>query len=110
MFILLKPFSGMRKLYKAILSVFNPTFYSQVKDFQRLIGQKQDTVRIREEEIEKCKIRVVNLENEVKEYSEKESSLKTKLQSVIKERSGRFISCHSFSLPIPLPDSIFSNI
>lgn len=50
--------------------------------------QKQDSLQSKDEEMEKLRVKINNLENELKECGEKDSNAKTKIQSLIKERGG----------------------
>ena len=60
----------------------------QIKEFQRLMEQKQDSLQSKDGEIEKLNLKIGNLEKEIKEFTDKESNAKTKIQSLIKERGG----------------------
>ena len=50
--------------------------------------QKQDSLQSKDGEIEKLNLKIGNLEKEIKEFTDKESNAKAKIQSLIKERGG----------------------
>ena len=50
--------------------------------------QKQDSLKSKDEEIEKFRVKVCELDAEIKEFGEKDSAAKAKIQSLVKERGG----------------------
>ena len=60
----------------------------QIKDFQKVMEQKQDSLKSKDEEIEKFRMKVSELEAEIKEFGEKDNAVKAKIQSLVKERGG----------------------
>lgn len=50
--------------------------------------QKQDSLKSKDEEIEKFRLKISELDAEIKEYGEKDNAAKAKIQSLVKDRGG----------------------
>lgn len=50
--------------------------------------QKQDSLQSKDEEMEKLRSKISNLENDLKEFGEKDNTTKGRIQALIKERGG----------------------
>ena len=61
-----------------------------MKEFQRLIEQKKDSLKSKDEELEKFRSKINDLEKELKVCEEKDTNAKNKIQALIKERGGEF--------------------